>query len=414
MSYLGIGSRANITWTCTEGHNFEKQVRDFSKPTGTSCPKCRELGIKQKYNNQKYATSTLGQLLSCEFLMTEFSKNNTIKPETIALGNNRTKILWTCPLCSEDYKSSASQRHRKQTGCPTCNNKRTQSRNEIRIFCELKKLFNSVKENYIVEGYKYDVYIQDLNLLIEYDGLKWHSYEKAKINDIKKNNIAKTKNYKLIRLREYGLEKTRPNDIIIHMDTNINRGEKVQFHIIKLLLNYIEKSFCLNFNNYKDSFLKLNKFINNKLYNEKLSEGFVENNLTKHPRLNEYNINKTGINPKAISLNSGMKVWWKCNKGEDHSWQEQVRNRNNPNCGCPFCSNKRISITNRLDLKYPIVNQIWSIKNIKQSEDYTYRNGKNKIIWDCINCKEEFEKKISTMVDGNGFCPHCRHRNLKQ
>ena len=267
LSHIGTGSRENIIWTCPEGHDFKKVVGDFSKKTGTSCPKCRNLGIKQIYNNKKHSTVILGNLTGCKLLMNEFSKNNTIKPETIMLGNNRTKILWTCPLCNNDYKSSTSQRYRKQTGCPTCNNKRTQSRNEIRIFCELKILFNSVKENHIVEGYKYDVYIKDINLLIEYDGLKWHSYEKAKINDIKKNNIAKNNKLKLIRLRECGLEKITKNDIIIDMDTNINRGEKVQFHIIKLLLNYIEKSFGLNFNNYKDNFLKANKFINNKLYN---------------------------------------------------------------------------------------------------------------------------------------------------
>lgn len=408
INYITIGSRKNITWTCPEGHNFKKNVRDFSKPTGTSCPTCRILGIKQKHNKN----TTLGRLIDNENLMNEFSKNNIVKPETIAIGNNRTKVLWTCSLCNEDYQASTIQRYRKQTGCPTCNKKRTQSRNEIRLFCELTSLFKEVKENYLIEGYKYDIYIKDINLLIEYDGVNWHSYSKAIKNDLNKNKIAKEKLFNLIRIREKGLKKLLKEDILLTIDNNLHRDDNSQIYIIKRLLKYITKNYDISFNNYISKYLDKNSFINQKLYTDKLSKGFVHNNLTKHPKFFEYDQEKTGIDPRSISCGSKLIVWWKCDKGKDHSWQEKPNNRKNTSCGCPFCSNRKVSITNRLDLKYPIVNKIWSNKNIKNPKDYTYRNGKDKIIWNCYSCNNEFIKTIKNMVNTKGFCPLCRKHNF--
>ena len=41
LETLTKGSRKEITWTCKNNHNFIKKVSDFSRPTGTSCPTCR-------------------------------------------------------------------------------------------------------------------------------------------------------------------------------------------------------------------------------------------------------------------------------------------------------------------------------------------------------------------------------------
>ena len=410
INELGTGSRQGIIWTCPNGHDFKKQARDFSKPTGVSCPICRKEGLEQKYS--KNSNSVLGNLLSNKKLLKEFSSNNKLKPEQLNLGNNRTKVLWVCSLCKNEYKASVHQRYRKNTGCPTCNNKRTQSRNEIRIFCELSTLFQQVEENFILDSYKYDIYIKDINILIEYDGLNWHSKEKVKINDIKKNNIAKNNKISLLRLREQGLHKTKKDDLILNVNTNSNRDNEAQFSIINQILDYINLNYKINFTEYRNNYLKKKIFKNEKLYNEKLSLGFVKNNLTLNRAFEQYDEEKTGIHPKAISNNSSMKVWWKCNNGKDHSWKEQPRNRNNPSSGCPFCSNKRISLTNRLDKIHPTSIDLWSDKNKNKPKDYTYRNGKDKIIWNCSSCGNEFTKIIARMDDSKGYCSHCKKKHF--
>jgi len=408
LNTLTTCSQQKVIWTCPNNHNFIKNVHRFSDPTGTSCPECRKLGLKQKYNtNNNY----LGNVRDSK-LFKEYSKNNTKPASEVALGTGKYKVLWTCPICSNDYKASPWQRSNRKTGCPKCTSMKSQSRNEIRIYSELSSLFNNVCHNYKINGYKYDIYIKDINLIIEYDGSKWHSTKKQIERDLKKNKIAVNNNFNILRVREFGLEKINKDDIILKSKINNIKYEKIQILILKLILNYISENFKFNFYSYIDNFLNKNKFINIKDYNKKINEGYIENNLTKNRMFKQYNEEKTGLNPTSIANNSDIKVWWKCNKGKDHSWKERPANRNNPSSGCPFCSNKRISITNRLDKIHPNSINLWSDKNVNKPKNYTYRNGKDKIIWNCSSCNNEFTKTIAKMDDSKGYCPHCKKKHF--
>ncbi|EDN67547.1 gp148 [Beggiatoa sp. PS] len=35
---------------------------------------------------------------------------------------------------------------------------------------------------------------------------------------------------------------------------------------------------------------------------------------------------------------SNKKVWWKCDKGDDHEWKTSLYNRTGERQGCPFCT----------------------------------------------------------------------------
>lgn len=388
LDKLTTGSRKDIVWTCINGHNFNKQIRDFSKPTGTSCPTCRKKG------NTVYDSE----------LKSELSPNNTINPKDIFIGDNRTKLIWECTQCKYEYEASPWQRDKKKTACPKCSNKRSQSRNEIRIFSELSSIFNNVEENFILEGYKYDVYVKDINLLIEYDGYHWHSKYKTIKNDLLKNQIASDNNFDILRIREQGLNKINDNDIILNFNCDTYRDNESQINILNLLIDYINNNYNKTISKYE------NYFLNDSLYNEKLSQGFVKNDLTNHPKFSEYDEEKTGINPRAISCGSRQMVYWKCDKGHDHSWQDTPNNRKTRNC--PFCSNHRVSITNRLDKIHPNSIKLWSNKNKNKPNDYTHRNGKEEIIWNCSSCHNEFTKTIARMDDSQGYCPHCKTKHF--
>jgi predicted RNA-binding Zn-ribbon protein involved in translation (DUF1610 family) len=56
-------------------------------------------------------------------------------------------------------------------------------------------------------------------------------------------------------------------------------------------------------------------------------------NLAKewHPTLNGE------ISPEMIVPFSGMNVWWKCNKADDHEWRTKTSNRIIGGTGCPYC-----------------------------------------------------------------------------
>ncbi|MDA9057541.1 zinc-ribbon domain-containing protein, partial [Flavobacteriaceae bacterium] len=59
---------------------------------------------------------------------------------------------------------------------------------------------------------------------------------------------------------------------------------------------------------------------------------------TTHPKLLKQwhpTLNGT-LKPSQFSLGSNKKVWWKCEKGDDHEWKAVVSSRNRSDC--PFCT----------------------------------------------------------------------------
>jgi len=64
--------------------------------------------------------------------------------------------------------------------------------------------------------------------------------------------------------------------------------------------------------------------------------------------LNEWDINGNGdLKVGELSAGSGRRVWWTCPRGPDHRWRATPNNRTR-GAGCPFCANRRVSVTNAL------------------------------------------------------------------
>ncbi len=314
LSFLALYSRKNVLWNCENKHSFERPVRDYVR--SQSCPECK------KDNSIK----------SNKSLLKEFDKKlNSFNPDSISLGDNRTKIWWKCSCCNFPWEASAWSRNKKQSGCPSCHSSFQHSKNEIRLFSELSFLFNNVEHNYTVEGYKYDIYICDLNILIEYDGSKWHSQPETIKNDLKKNNIAKNNNYSLIRIREKGLKPLSDNDICLEFDTNTSRDKETQSLIIHLLLEKLGKIHNLDFSNYIN-----NKcFVNDDFYFNIINKGIITNNLTLHPKYKEFATELNKQKPKTIATFTKEKFWWRCSSNKKHTWLASPLNRKRTNC--PHC-----------------------------------------------------------------------------
>ncbi len=88
-----------------------------------------------------------------------------------------------------------------------------------------------------------------------------------------------------------------------------------------------------------------------------------------HPSKNDQ------LTPNQIGFGSGKKVWWKCNKGEDHEWRTSVSKRSSGR-NCPYCtltpqSKQELTITFELITLFPDINprgfktklmgKLWSI-----------------------------------------------------
>ena len=100
--------------------------------------------------------------------------------------------------------------------------------------------------------------------------------------------------------------------------------------------------------------------------------------LKSHPKIAEewdYDANAP-LTPDQVTSGSGKRVWWICKRGVDHKWITAISNRQRT--GCPFCSNRRVSVTNSLENLFPDVASVRMgfltrlAENIKHHENITF------------------------------------------
>jgi hypothetical protein len=132
-----------------------------------------------------------------------------------------------------------------------------------------------------------------------------------------------------------------------------------------------------------------------------LQEAFPDVARQWHPSKNE------GLSPDQIATKSGKMVWWKCPKGPDHEWQAPPINRTSAKTGCPFCSGKKVSVTNSLASLYPALKHEWHpTKNAKLTPETIVPGSNKRIWWRCTNGNHEWQAICASRTKGAG-CPKC-------
>ena len=126
-----------------------------------------------------------------------------------------------------------------------------------------------------------------------------------------------------------------------------------------------------------------------------------------HPTLNN------GKTPFDVIAGTNKKLWWKCDKGDDHEWDAPGMNRVK-GVGCPVCTGKKAVPSNCLATTHPDLVSEWHPSlNKKTPNDYTSGSGK-KVTWICsINPKHIWKSTIANRVNGNG-CPYCANRKVNE
>ena len=67
----------------------------------------------------------------------------------------------------------------------------------------------------------------------------------------------------------------------------------------------------------------------------------------------------TLLDPTQIMAMSAKKVWWQCPEGADHVYQVSPKARVERGHVCPFCANKKVSVTNSLATVFPELSKEW-------------------------------------------------------
>jgi predicted secreted protein len=206
-SDIVAGTNKKFWWLCEKGNDHEWQSTGANRIAVKNCPICE--GLKVVKSN---CLSTTHPTLALQWHPT---KNETLTSNDVVAGSHKL-VWWKCsqnPL--HEWRASVKNRSAKQHGCPYC--KLTpQSKQELTIMFELKSIFPSInpKGHYLNhDGKKWtiDIFIQELNLGIEFDGSYWH--RDKDVSDKQKNNLCRVNGIEMLRIREQPLSLTSDFDI---------------------------------------------------------------------------------------------------------------------------------------------------------------------------------------------------------
>lgn len=323
-------TKRKVWWKCPKGDDHEYQSTINNRKNGKGCPIC---------SGHKVVNSTCLATLYPEIAKQWHpTKNGILTPKDVASGISK-KVWWKCPK-GDDHEWSATINHRTSgTGFPKCNP--AYSIPELRIYSELKAIFSKVQHRVIIKKYEVDIFIPELNIGIEYDGVYWHQ-DKHKKDSAK--HLALFSKIFLIRVREEGLPLVHPSDIRVKKrDINVSIIKKILKKIIKNC-NEVSPEIMAKINMYMENSdwtanSEFNKLFSQRKHVElKKSLSFLFPAIAKewHPTKNDQ------LLPEYFTPGSGRMIWWKgsCK----HVWKDSILHRTSGR-GCSKCRYKKAKRT---------------------------------------------------------------------
>ena len=392
------GSGRKVWWQCSKHDEHEWEAMINNRKKGSGCSIC---------TNKKTVISNSLAVNNPE-LAKEWhpTKNGSLTPYDVTAGSNK-KAWWKCPRGTDhEWETYISLRNRGR-GCPKCGS--STSGPELRIYSELKTIFDSIENRFIYDDYEIDIYIPEMDFGIEYDGEYWHR-SKYQI-DLNKNEALEDKIF-LLRLRERGLEKIRKTDISLKKrDISIDNIKEILKVILKVRKIY-SPIISKKINDYLNREQWVAKDEYKKLQFERNQIDYEVSIAHLYPKLREewhYEKNYPML-PDFYSPGSNKIVWWKCPKGDDHVWKAPIVARAQGG-GCTICSGKKVVASNSLSTLYPELTKEWHPTKNKELSPIDVVPGSNKKIWwQCSNGDDHvWQTSVAHRTKGDG-CPICSNR----
>jgi len=143
----------------------------------------------------------------------------------------------------------------------------------------------------------------------------------------------------------------------------------------------------------------------------------VTNSLaTRRPELAAqwHPIRNGALTPARVLPGTKRKVWWICPQGPDHEWRASVGNR--ARRGCPFCSGRRVSVTNNLARCHPHIAAQWHpTRNRPRTPDRVLAGTTAFAWWKCPHGPDhEWRTMIHSRTCRDQRCPFCAGQRVSQ
>lgn len=395
---LSYGSNKKAYWICSLGHSYFARIKQ--RVNGSGCPICAGKEVLVGFND----LLTFYPLVCEEW---DYDKNKKGPQEYTKKSGE--KVFWKCKNCGKSWICEIRSRTKNKTGCPNCSSSKQTSFPEQAIYYYIRKIYSSALNRYILPNkYTLDIFIPELKIGIEYDGIAWHSSKIAINRENIKNKFCIDNGIKLIRIKETD---NKTNEIEIKDNIISYYRDKDDINLNKVII--------LLFN----TFLKLNNIKKIDVVFDKLKilENYnlakKENSLMiKFPEIAlewDYDKNEK-ISPDTISYGSSEEFYWKCKKG--HSYKMNVWKRINGR-NCPICSSRKLlygfndfETWCKNNKREDLLLEWYYDKNERKPKDYFKGYKKNDIYWKCKKCSYIWNASILDRSKGKG-CPKCFKNN---
>jgi DNA-directed RNA polymerase subunit RPC12/RpoP len=241
-----------------------------------------------------------------------------------------------------------------------------------------------------------DVFIESLNLAIEYNGAYFH---KNRIRDERKAVLLQENGLKFITINESkNYQKDKKNQIFIELPINDDKLNT----LVTRLINRIDSKVKCNPNIARDRIRIYEQYISQIKLNS-----FEVKSLDK---VYLWNNEKNGeLLPSMFPYGSQKKVWWKCEKG--HEWEAAINKVSNGS-GCPICSGKKVLVGyNDLFSVHPNLKSIWAYDLNNEINPLEVTSGSGKMVhWRC-QVGHVWRESISKISSGRR-CPYCSNKRV--
>lgn len=392
------GANKKVYWRCARNSQHVWQAVIANRALqGAGCPYCSN----RKMDGQN-SLAKKNPTIAKEWHPT---KNSPLTPDEVPL-NSAKKVWWQC-LRHPDHEWLAriATRVSLSRGCPYCTSHI--SKPALRIYSELESVFENVELQKKIAGVEYDIWLPDFRIGIEYDGFYWH--RNSRNRDLKKNLFSEENGIQLIRVRE-GLAKMGRNDILVPLNQGLAlRDIKQVFSSISkivganpLIARYLDRKAYAN----DSHFLKLERHVPNALPGRSLADIYPEVAKTWHLARN------APLLPADVYPGTKQKVWWQCQKNNEHIWQASVCSRIISK-GCPSCLGRRATSFNNLTITHPNLLRTWFYERNKGISPERYVAGSGEIVWWICenNPKHVWQQSIVSRVKSSP-CPFCFGRKV--
>ena len=215
----------------------------------------------------------------------------------------------------------------------------------------------------------------------------------------------------LVRIREESVDGQLPK--ISRKDVLHKKTDK-EIDVIKKLLITLTKT--IEFSDYRkkiiNRYLKKDEFWNDKKYFEYLDqmkkipiEKSIQN--TNKELLKYWHQSKNGnLNPKDVTINSEIKVWWLCERGEEHEHLSKPRDKKRN--GCSICKIKPIPNEKSLEYNEPELSKLFDIEKNGITLRDVPKSTARKFWWKCPNGKDhKWEFPVNGIKRKKTYCPFC-------